>query len=271
MDNIKEFFNKTRIVDTETTGIEADTSELVEIASGKLIDNEWQVKEILLKPLRPIPPEASAIHHISNRMIADQPLFDDAINDIGDILDLDSVEVMVAHNSEFDRQILEVSYARCFKFDEFKPFDKKENWICTWRLAKAVLGVDYERIRYGLGFLRYYLDLDVSDDLPAHRAAADVTTCGRLLEKLLDVAIEQNVVDSNNEISSQLIKLCWDPIKITKWSIGRKYSGWELSEIPTDYYFWAIANIDELNEKNSRYNMDLATSVEKILSNRGVI
>ena len=271
MNYIEDFFNKVRVIDTETTGIDSDTSEVIEISSGKLVDNEWQTKEILLKPLRPIPPEASAIHYISNRMVADQAIFDEVLDEIGDVLDLDSVEIMVAHNSEFDRQMIQASYTRCYKMDEFKPFNEKRNWICTWRLAKAVLGIDYERVQYGLGFLRYYLDLNVSDDLVAHRAAADVTTCGRLLEKLLEIAIEKNLIDSNSEISMQLIKLCWDPLKITKWTIGKKYAGRDLSDIPTDYYMWAIANIDELNEKNSRYNSDLAGSIENILVNRGVI
>lgn len=271
MNKIADFFNKVRVIDTETTGLESNTAELVEIASGKLVDGEWQTKDILLKTLRPIPPEASAIHYISNRMVANQATFDESINEIGDVLDLDSVEVMAAHNSEFDRQMLEASYARCYKFDELSPFDEKRNWICTWRLAKAVLGVDYARVQYGLGFLRYHLDLNVSDDLPAHRAAADVTTCGRLLEKLIELAAEKNIINANDEILPQLIKLCWDPITINKWTIGKKYAGRDLNDIPTDYYMWALQNIDELNENNSRYNLDLATSIENILINRGVI
>ncbi len=67
------------------------------------------------------------------------------------------------------------------------------------------------------------------------------------------------------------ITLPIDPIPITKWSIGKKYAGRDLEDIPTDYYLWAIANIDELNETNSRYNRDLTNSVEKILTERDII
>ena len=94
---------------------------------------------------------------------------------------------MVAHNANFDRRVLEESYKRCNERERYQPFDQERKWICTWRLAKAVLGIDYDRMQYGLGYLRYFLELDVDDALPAHRAAADVTTCGRLLEKLLSL------------------------------------------------------------------------------------
>ena len=271
MNKIVEFFNQLIVVDTETTGVDTNSAEIIEIASGQLLDNDWQTHTLLLGSLRPIPPEASAIHYISNRMIADLPTFDDQIDKLAEVLRLNSVVSMVAHNADFDRKMIKEAYARCFHFDEFKTFENQRDWICTWRLAKAVLGIDYGLIQYGLSYLRYYLDLDVPDELPVHRADADVITCGRLLEKLLNLAIEKNLVDPTEDILPQLISLCWDPIPITKWSIGKKYAGRELSEIPTNYYMWALQNIDELNETNSRYNLDLATSVEKILSERGVI
>lgn len=271
MDKIIEFFNSIIVVDTETTSVDTSKAEIIEVASGRLLDGDWYTSELLLGSLRPIPPEASAVNHISDRMIANLPTFDDKMDEIDSILHSDTVKSMVAHNANFDRKVLAESYRRCNEQERYHQFDQEREWICTWRLAKAVLGIDYDRMQYGLSYLRYFLDLDVDDDLAAHRAAVDVITCGRLLERLLSLAIERNLVDPTEDILPQLISLCWDPIPITKWSIGKKYAGRNLQDIPSDYYLWAIVNIDELNENHSRFNQDLAKSVEDILSERGVL
>lgn len=271
MDKVSEFFNSIIVVDTETTGVDTSIAEVIEVASGQLVDNEWITSELLLGSLRPIPPEASAVNYISNRMIADLPTFDYKMDEIDDLLCLGVVKSMVAHNANFDRKILAESYLRCNERERYQLFEEERSWICTWRLAKAVLGIDYDRLQYGLSYLRYFLDLDVSDDIQAHRAAVDVVTCGRLLERLLSLAIEKNLVDPTEDILPQLISLCWDPIPITKWTIGKKYAGRLLTDIPNDYYLWAIANIDELDDNNSRFNRDLAKSIEDILIERGVL
>ena len=59
--------------DTETTGIDAE-DRLCQIAykSGEEIFCE------IYKPEKPIPPGASAVHHITNEMVKDRPAFTDA-------------------------------------------------------------------------------------------------------------------------------------------------------------------------------------------------
>ena len=267
MTTIKEFLSQVTVVDTETTGTVFDESEIVELATGRY-NGKWNVLNVLIKPLHDIPPDASAINFISNKMVANQPIFDDLLEVFDEMMDLKHTHLMVAHNSDFDRQMLETSYGRAFAFDRFKPFDEQRRWICTWRLAKAVLGINYKLIKYGLSYLRYHLDLDVPDELVAHRADSDVITCGKLLEKLLELAVEKELLSLDKDIKEQVIALCWEPIKIESWYIGKKYNGVKLEDIPTNYYMWAIEHIDELNEKNARYNSDLATSVTKILESR---
>jgi len=271
MEKIKEFLKTVNIIDTETTGIDFESSEIIEIASSRFIDDKLISKNLLIKPKNKIPPEASAIHFISNKMVENSLYFETALDSINNFLDIKNTNVMVAHNADFDRQMLKTEYLRASKLNELKPFDNQQKWICTWRLAKAVLGIDYARIQHGLSFLRYYLELDVDDDLIAHRAKTDTIICGKLLIKLIEIALKRELIDISKNIKTQLINLCWNPITITTWTIGKKYSGYKLEDIPNDYYMWALQNIDQLNEKNANYNLDLANSIEKILIDRGII
>ncbi len=273
MNKIEEFLDQIMVVDTETTGTNVKVAEVIEVAGGIFANGNWTTISTLIKPSNPIPPEASAINFISNKMVANCLTFDDEIELVNEILrlELDNIKCLVAHNSNFDRMMLVEAYRRAQKLDLLMPFDEERKWICTWRLAKVVLGIDYKSIQYGMQYLRYLLDLDVDNELSAHRADADVMTCGRLIEKLLEIAIENEQIDPTKDILPQIVGLCWDPMPINKWTIGKKYIGCELDSIPNSYYMWALENIDELDDENPRFNRDLANAVEKILEDRGVI
>src|SRR3989344_7912551 len=57
----------------------------------------------LYKPPAMIPPEASAVHHITNEMVEDKPLFRES-GDLPKIKQLfeDEGSIVVAHNAPFD-------------------------------------------------------------------------------------------------------------------------------------------------------------------------
>ena len=61
--------------DTETTGVRPDKDRIIEIAA---FDPERDKTFCtLINPNCPIPPEASAIHNISDEMVKDAPSFRD--------------------------------------------------------------------------------------------------------------------------------------------------------------------------------------------------
>jgi len=61
------------ILDTETTGLD-NNAEIVEIA---VIDMNGEILlDTLIKPMRPIPAGATAIHGITNEMVTDAPTYD---------------------------------------------------------------------------------------------------------------------------------------------------------------------------------------------------
>jgi len=163
-----------RCIDTETTGLEP-TDDVVEVGcydllpdlSGVNVDSGFQ---FLVRPAKPIPPEASAIHHLTNDDVADAapwadcwPLVLEAAEDANDI-------VFVAHNAQFERT-------------HFDPLFKNK-WICSWKCALRVWP-DMES--HSLQYLRYALGLSVEPNLamPPHRALPDAYVCGLLLVELL--------------------------------------------------------------------------------------
>lgn len=69
--NTQQFLKEVLVIDTETTGLlDKEDSEIIEIAAGRYdSSNELSIENRLFGSVSPIPPEASAVNYISNRMI----------------------------------------------------------------------------------------------------------------------------------------------------------------------------------------------------------
>ena len=90
------------ILDTETTGLDR-TAEMCEIA---IIDRDGStVLDTLVRPSRPIPPGASAIHHIGNADVANAPTFAEIIGELEPLL----ARPLVVYNADYDLRILHQS------------------------------------------------------------------------------------------------------------------------------------------------------------------
>ncbi|ELK0716248.1 exodeoxyribonuclease X [Escherichia coli] len=87
-----------RIIDTETCGLQGG---IVEIASVDVIDGKIvNPMSHLVRPDRPISPQAMAIHRITEAMVADKPWIEDVIPHYY------GSEWYVAHNASFDHRAL---------------------------------------------------------------------------------------------------------------------------------------------------------------------
>lgn len=88
------------ILDTETTGL-GENDEIVEIAiidtTGKPLINT------LVKPSKPIPTEATAIHGITNEMVMDAPQWKDIFPSVDALI---SGRTVVIYNSQYDVRLL---------------------------------------------------------------------------------------------------------------------------------------------------------------------
>jgi DNA polymerase III epsilon subunit family exonuclease len=93
------------VFDCETTGVAPDKDEIVSLAL-LLLDRdgvETQRFSSLVRPARPIPLEASAVHGIYDRDVIDAPSFGQLA---GRLFDLLGSRVFVAHNASFDLAML---------------------------------------------------------------------------------------------------------------------------------------------------------------------
>lgn len=266
MSQVAQFLASVCVIDTETTGLDPTSAEIVELACGHYSNDEWHVTSQLFNTPTGIPPEASAKNQISNRMLAGQPYFNE--NHLLPILDMiGEPKYFVAHNTRYDSQVLSSSFARMKQPDLALMFATQELWICTWRIARRIYQHEFRDQIYGQNYLRYHLDLPVPDSLGVHRAGDDVMVCGVMLERLVEDAIRLGFVSSDMPIGPQMVTLTMAPIPVLSWPNG-KYRGQTLQSIPTDYYLWAIENQGSLQEANPGYDFDLAESVRQELETR---
>ena len=96
--------------DLETTGMSPTEDRIVELAAVRIErDGEVTRYQSLINPGRPIPGRATAVHHISDGMVADAPRF----SEVGRaFLEFAAESTLVAHNAYFDLGFLQESLAR---------------------------------------------------------------------------------------------------------------------------------------------------------------
>ncbi len=235
--------------DTETTG---NTSEdvLCELAYAKIsLENSSKSKDLdifckLYNPKRPIPPEASAVHHISNKMVSDKEAFKESL-EYGEIKKMfESKEnIPVAHNAKFDIGML------------LKEDIKIDRFICTLRLVRF-LDQENKIPRYNLQYLRYFLDMDI--DATAHDAKGDVLVLENLFSRLLKKFVEKNNGDMEKAIE-EMIEVSSHPSLLHTIPFG-KYSGKKVSDIAQDdpdYLRWLLAQKEasEADEEDWIYTL----------------
>src|SRR3989344_6231211 len=215
--------NKLIFFDTETTG-NTEKDFLVQIAYK--YDNESFV--VLYLPPSKIPPEVSAIHHLTNKMVADKPTFKESTDQpIIKKLFEDEDSVLVAHNALFDLMIME------------KEGIKPKKFICTLRVARE-LDKEGKIERYNLQYLRYLLDLDV--EATAHDAMGDVLILEKLFDRLKTKIMEEEKITEETAIE-KMIEISSHPSLLRTFNFG-KHNGKKIEEVLTTdrgYLEWLLA------------------------------
>lgn len=213
--------------DTETTG---NTGEdvLCQIAYRKKEgEKEIETFNQLYNPGRRIPPEASAVHHITNKMVKSKPIFKES-NDYTKVKELFENEnsISVAHNALFDIDM--------FQKEGINP----SKFICTLRVARA-LDPEGQIDRYNLQYLRYLLEIEV--EAQAHDALGDVLVLEKLFDRLKNKIIEKEDATEEQAIE-KMIEISSNPSLIVKFKFG-KHNGKKVEDVAkTDrgYLEWLL-------------------------------
>lgn len=216
--------------DTETTG-NTPSDRLCQLAIKEAGIDTPLLNEYY-KPPMPIPFEASAVHHISNKMVADKPAFKDSSR-YGEIKALfESPDTyVVAHNAAFDVAMLEA--------EDIHP----THYLCTYKLIRHLDGKK-EFAMHKLQYLRYALDIEL--DVPAHDAFADVLVLEKLFGYLLDRVMTERSL-SKEDALALMEELTHTPVLVTEFTFG-KYKGKTVEEVALtapDYLEWLLAQKEQ--------------------------
>ena len=158
------------VLDTETTGLNTAECKVIELGmilfefdpqTGQ-VHRVLKVFDELEDPGVPIPPETTAVHHITDDMVRGK-----RINDQEVLSMLAQASVVIAHNAAFDRPFVE---------QRWPEFENKP-WVCS------IKDIDWKAEGLGSAKLEYLLQTQ-GYFYEAHRAEMD---CWALLTLLLMV------------------------------------------------------------------------------------
>ncbi|MBS4164516.1 Uncharacterized protein PRO82_001845 [Candidatus Protochlamydia amoebophila] len=198
--------------DTETTGIKPEKDRVIEIAAYDPVQNRRFEK--FVHPGFPIPPESTAIHHITDEMVANAGSF----ADVGaEFVEFCAGEVvLIAHNNDnFDLHFLR------------HEFERNQLILPThWKFLDSLKWARRYRSdlpRHTLQFLREIYGITANN---AHRALDDVIVLERVFRSMVDDLEIQEVFDLLNR-----------PRAIQHMPFG-KHQGQPLNKIPKNYISW---------------------------------
>lgn len=158
------------VIDTETTGLDHKTEELIEVAAVKLVNDEVvDTFTALIKPTVPVRPSSYKVHHISEEMLADAPPVEDVLPQF---LEFMGDTPFVAHNAIFDYSFINEAHKK------LKGSRWKNAWIDSLDMYRAVFPEEHS---HGLSSL---LDRFGFPSHVSHRALDDAENLARVYPKL---------------------------------------------------------------------------------------
>jgi DNA polymerase-3 subunit epsilon len=214
--------------DTETTGFDSGKDRIIELAAYDPVSQSSFVS--LINPGCAIPPETTAIHHITDEMVASAPSFSAVIPEFlrfceGDV-------VLIAHNNDaFDIHFLRKEFSRCeVPMPNWKFLDTLK-WARKYRPDLP---------KHSLQFLREVYGIEANN---AHRALDDVIILHQVFSQMTD----DLTVEMIHALSQQVRQIQHMPFG--------KHQGKPLAQVPKDYIAW-LADSGALNKTE---NQDLKT------------
>lgn len=214
-------------IDFETTNIDPKLAHAVEVG---LFSAEYGLQTSFIKPPIPIPPETSAIHHITDADVVDAESWGATQMKLRDLCT--GPTIFIAHNAKYEQDVLK---------DTFNGLDVK--WICTYKCA---LRVWPDAPNHKNETLRYWLGLQFLGrgwEQSAHSAGHDANVTYHIYIRLLQHASIKELVEWSS-LPALLPKIMFGKHRGAKWS-----------EVPADYLTWILKQADM--DPDIKYNADL--------------
>ena len=238
--------------DLETTGVNITKDRIVEISYIKVFPNgQEQEKTIRVNPGMPIPPEATAIHHITDEDVKDKPLFKDIAKDLSHVFE--GCDIAGFNSNRFDIPLLMEELLRAgvnFDISKRKFIDIQ---TIFHKMEQRTLVAAY----------KFYCNKDLND---AHSASADTRATYEVLKAQLDrYSSLENDVDYLSKFSSQnrnvdlAGRIVLNDQNVEVFNFG-KYKGQPVEEVlrrDIGYFGWMMQGDFPQNTKNVLTNIKL--------------
>ncbi len=176
--------------DLETTGTNITHDRIVELSYIKVSpDGTEEKKSRRINPEMPIPPESTAIHHITDEDVKDCPTFRQVSKALLAIFD--GCDIAGYNSNKFDVPLLMEEFARCGLNFEIKGRHFIDVQNIFHKMEQRTLVAAY----------KFYCDKDLTD---AHSAEADTKATYEVLKAQLDRYPElQNDIAALAEFSAR--------------------------------------------------------------------
>lgn len=166
------------MLDVETTGLESLTDRVIEL--GIVVGRRGEIiaqQNWMINPGRPINPEASAVHGITDADVADKPPFEAVAHEIAELL---TRVVPAAYNAPFDRGFLHAEFGRVVDKPAVVPpaLRKEVEWVDPLVWAREIHREEKSRT---LANVAARLGITLEN---AHRASDDAQAALRVLYAL---------------------------------------------------------------------------------------
>lgn len=202
-------------LDCETTGLDAMQDRIIEVAVVCFtLDEILEEFETLINPEHPISEVSQTIHHITYDMVKDQPLIQDILPKI---LDMIGDHIIVGHGIGFDIQLL-INAAARHNIPNNLHLNRS---IDTLRMARY----------YGQSPVNSLEKLRSHFNIPAigaHRAMGDV---------LVNIEVFKSLA-KDHETTEKLFDVLSRPILFKTMPLG-PHKGRLMKEVPLEYLKWA--------------------------------
>lgn len=164
--------------DIETTGFLPKVDQIVEIAAVRFTDGRpSEAFSTLVNPKVLIPPGAMKVHGITDEMVKNSPLIDEALEKFASFC---ASDVMVAHNAPFDVEFIKAD------IEKHEASAPRGLILDSCAMARKVI---QGAPNYKLGTLVSFLQIPVDGNF--HRAEADARFCGQVFAHMLQRIFRQ--------------------------------------------------------------------------------